>query len=371
MENRLAFQNAKQSFATEVRIITPAGVMKWLQIASRPSYAQIDGVPVWSGFIQDVTERKRLELVESGRARVLELLAQAQPLPTLLDAIVRAIETTNPRMHCSILLLDPEGRRLLTGAAPSLPEFYNQAVHGLEIGPKVGSCGAAAWSGQRVIVEDIQTHPNWAGFAKLAAKAGLAACWSEPIHSAARKVLGTFAIYHRAPSYPEAADLRLIEQSADLAAIAIERSRILEELDRYQALLEEQVRTDSLTGLANRRSLDERAEMEWRRALRKGASIAMLMIDIDQFKDYNDRYGHVAGDECLRRVAQCIAASMTRANDFVARYGGEEFVVLLADTPLEQAVRAAEKVRASVLQMAIPHDEAPADGRVSVSIGVT
>jgi diguanylate cyclase (GGDEF)-like protein/PAS domain S-box-containing protein len=370
-ENQLAFHNGEQSFATEVRIVTPGGTMKWLYIGSRPSSARVEGRPVWSGVILDVTGRKRLELIETGRARVLELLAQARPLPILLDAIVRAMEATNPEVLCSILLLDPAGRRLLSGAAPSLPEFYNQAVHGLEIGPKVGSCGAAAWSGHRVIVEDIQTHPNWAEFREIATKAGLAACWSEPIHSAAGKVLGTFAIYHHAPGYPQSADLKLIEQFANLAAIAIERSRTLEELDRYRALLEEQVRTDPLTGLANRRSLDERAEVEWRRALRHGNSIAILMIDIDLFKNYNDHYGHVAGDDCLRRVAQCIATNLTRADDFVARYGGEEFVVLLADTPLEQAVRVAEFLRTRVLQMAIPHDEAPADGKVSVSIGVT
>jgi diguanylate cyclase (GGDEF)-like protein/PAS domain S-box-containing protein len=370
-ENQLAFRNDEQSFATEVRIVTPAGTMKWVNISSRPSAARIEGVPVWSGFILDVTERKRLELMETGRAHVLELLAQSQPLPILLDAIVRAIEATNPEVLCSILLLDPAGRRLLSGAAPSLPEFYNQAVHGLEIGPNVGSCGAAAWSGHRVIVQDIQTHPNWAAFKELATKADLAACWSEPIHSAAGKVLGTFAIYNHVPNYPQPADLRLIEQSANLAAIAIERSRTLEELDRYRALLEEQVRTDPLTGLANRRSLDERAEIEWRRALRHGGSIAILMIDIDLFKNYNDQYGHLAGDDCLRRVAQCIATSLTRADDFVARYGGEEFVVLLAHTALEQAIGIAEYLRTRVLQMAIPHDEAPADGKVSVSIGVT
>lgn len=369
-ENQLAFQQARQSFATEIRIVTPAGASKWLQIASRPSSARFEGVPIWSGFFLDVTERKQFELLESSRAHILELLARAEPLPTLLEAIVRAVEETNPAMLCSILLLDPEGRRLLTGAAPSLPEFYNQAVHGLEIGPMVGSCGAAAWSGQRIIVEDVQTHANWIAFRELAAKAGLAACWSEPILSAAGKVLGTFAIYLHAPGCPQPADLRLIEQSANLAAIAIERSRNLEELERYRNLLEHQVRTDPLTGIANRRALDERADLEWRRALRHGGSIALLMIDIDRFKNYNDRYGHLAGDTCLRRVAQGIAASLTRADEFVARYGGEEFAVLLADSPLEQAIRTAERVRAKVLELAIPHRGAPADEVISVSIGV-
>ena len=370
-ENRRVFREAKLSFATEIRIVTPAGDTKWLEIASRPSSARLEGVPIWSGFFLDVTERKRLQLLESGRARTLELLAKATPLPILLDAIVRDIEATNSDMLCSILLLDQEGRRLLIGAAPSLPAFFNKAVDGIEIGPLVGSCGAAAWSGQRVIVEDIQTHPNWAAFKEMAARAGLAACWSEPIQAAAGKVLGTFAIYHHhATRHPTPEDLRLIEQSANLAAIAIERSRSLDELERYRILLEQQVRTDPLTRIANRRALDERAELEWRRALRHGSMIAKLMIDIDRFKHYNDHYGHLAGDACLRRVAQGIAACLTRADDFVARYGGEEFAVLLADSSLEQAFRTAERVRARVLELAIPHDGGPADERVSVSIGI-
>ncbi|MFM8445087.1 MAG: PAS domain S-box protein, partial [Methylococcus sp.] len=191
---------------------------------------------------QDVTERRRLEKQETIRLETLSLLASGASLPNILESLVRVIESSHAGLLCSILLLDQEGTHLLTGAAPSLPDFYNRAIHGLAIGPAEGSCGAAAFTGQRVIVEDIQTHPNWVNFRQLAARAGLGACWSEPIRSATGQVCGTFAIYHRHPSRPSPADLQLIEQAANLAAIAVDRTRAIEALsaseERYRLLAE-------------------------------------------------------------------------------------------------------------------------------------
>jgi len=138
---------------------------------------------------------------------------------------VHGVEQLHPAMLCSILLLDNEGQHLGQGVAPSLPDFYNAAVEGLQIGMGVGSCGTAAFSAKRVIVEDIATHPYWANFKTLAAQAGLAACWSQPIVSSKGKVLGTFAIYHRQVNTPTAQDIVVIEKAARLAAIAIEKKQ--------------------------------------------------------------------------------------------------------------------------------------------------
>jgi diguanylate cyclase (GGDEF)-like protein/PAS domain S-box-containing protein len=128
-------------------------------------------------------------------------------------------------MLCSILLLDEEGKHLVKGTSPSLPDFYNEAINGMEIGIGAGSCGTAAFTGKRVIVEDIATHPYWTPFKELGARAGLAACWSQPILSSLNQILGTFAIYHREAHVPVASDIRLIEQSARLASLAIERKQ--------------------------------------------------------------------------------------------------------------------------------------------------
>lgn len=135
-------------------------------------------------------------------------------------------------------------------------------------------------------------------------------------------------------------------------------------------LLRSLSRQDPLTGIANRRALDERLTMEWRRALRNDQPLSLLMIDIDYFKAYNDYYGHARGDECLLKVAQDISTTLTRGGDFVARYGGEEFAALLASTKQEEATALAEKIRVHLRDLAIP--QAPGSGQpyVSLSIGV-
>ena len=112
---------------------------------------------------------------------------------------------------------------------------------------------------------------------------------------------------------------------------------------------------DALTGIANRRRLDEYLETEWRRAARNKYAISLMMIDIDNFKSFNDTYGHQAGDDCLRHVANAIAASPQRPSDLVARYGGEEFCVVLPDTPKDPALDMAERVRENVKNLAIVH----------------
>lgn len=186
---------------------------------------------------RDITARKQSEQREQARNRVLQLLAHGAPLATILEAIVRGVEQEYPAMLCSILLLDNGGRHLVTGAAPGLPDFYNDAINGIEIGIGVGSCGTAAFTGQRFIVEDIHTHPYWASYKNLTSKAGLGACWSEPIRSASGKVLGTFAIYYREAHQPSDAEIRQIEQTANLAEIAIGRSRAVQALKESEKLL--------------------------------------------------------------------------------------------------------------------------------------
>ncbi|MDO9161951.1 MAG: EAL domain-containing protein [Methylococcaceae bacterium] len=175
------------------------------------------------GISTDITETKKTEKYEHFRSQTLELLTGNTPLPQILEAIVLGVEHLNPEMLCSILLLDIEGKHLGNGAAPSLPDFYNEAINGVEIGLGVGSCGTAAFTGQRVIVEDISSHPYWAPYKELATRAGLSACWSQPILSAVGKVLGTFAIYHRDARPPSEDDIFIIEQTARLASLAIDR----------------------------------------------------------------------------------------------------------------------------------------------------
>jgi diguanylate cyclase (GGDEF)-like protein len=178
---------------------------------------------LWS--FRDITERTQIEQREQTRRHVLELLATGAPLQTILEAVVLGVEAGNEEMLCSILLMDEAGEHLLVAAAPSLPAFFNAAVHGIAIHSGYGTCSRAALSGQRVIVEDIANEPSWQLYREVAAKARLGACWSDPIVSAAGKVLGTFAIYHRTPHRPSLANIAQIEQAAHLAGIAIEQAQ--------------------------------------------------------------------------------------------------------------------------------------------------
>ncbi len=178
-----------------------------------------------TSLLTDVTTRHRLELIQQGRNNVLELLATGHPLADVLVALVQSCEAVNRNMLGSVLLMDEGGTHLLLGAAPSLPKFYNDAIHGVEIGDGVGSCGTAAFVGKTVIVEDISTHPYWVEYRDLAMQAGLKACWSQPIFSANGKVLGTFAMYYRDICKPTEGELNYVSDTANLAGIAIDSHR--------------------------------------------------------------------------------------------------------------------------------------------------
>jgi diguanylate cyclase (GGDEF)-like protein/PAS domain S-box-containing protein len=140
-------------------------------------------------------------------------------------------------------------------------------------------------------------------------------------------------------------------------------------LEAALAELAEQAATDELTGLANRRRFDAVLDQAWRRTLRAGEPLSVLMIDADQFKAFNDRYGHIAGDDCLRRLARAIAGQLHRPHDLVARYGGEEFAAILPATAEPAAARLAERIRAAVEALELPH-EGSAGGIVTISVGV-
>ena len=138
------------------------------------------------------------------------------------------------------------------------------------------------------------------------------------------------------------------------------------ELKRQRDLLERLSSIDGLTGIANRRAFDEQLDREWRRAGRTGEPVAVLMIDVDHFKAYNDTLGHAAGDDCLKLLAKTLKESLRRPADLLARYGGEEFVCILPGTDIRGAEAVGEQLRQAVTALALPHPQTP---MVSVSIG--
>jgi PAS domain S-box-containing protein len=163
---------------------------------------------------------------EEGQRATLELMARGRPLAKVLEEIVLLVERQAERMFCSILLLDRESGTVRHGAAPHLPAALITGIDGAPIGPTAGSCGAAAYLGEPVVVEDIGTHPNWVDYRQLVLPAGLRACWSSPIFShSGGDVLGTFAMYYREPRRPTEQERLWVSRATHLAAIAISRDR--------------------------------------------------------------------------------------------------------------------------------------------------
>jgi diguanylate cyclase (GGDEF)-like protein len=167
-------------------------------------------------------------------------------------------------------------------------------------------------------------------------------------------------------------ELTAINQNLD--ALVKKRTEALNEskieLEKANYTLEQMARRDPLTGLWNRRHYNETIELEWRRCLRHQKPITIMVLDIDYYKMYNDCYGHVAGDECLIKIAQTIEVLFGRSSDLVVRYGGEEFVIVMPEAGETQAIQMARKVLKSIEALNIPHELSPIAPRVTVSIGV-
>lgn len=219
-----------------------------LQNRKDPVYVDFVNQPIFdeagrvSGiFIQgtDVTARTRAERLQATQSKLLESAFQDKSLPDLLSMLILAVEEeAQAEVLGSILLLDEDRKRLLHGAGPSLPSPYNDAIHGIEIGPEVGSCGTAAFSRQAVFVSDVRIDPKWAAFRDLAIEHGLLACWSIPIISSGGDVLGTFAMYHRQPREPLAADIELVDFVIRTATVIIERKKAEMALEEERKTLE-------------------------------------------------------------------------------------------------------------------------------------
>ncbi|MCK7593007.1 diguanylate cyclase domain-containing protein [Pseudomarimonas salicorniae] len=168
--------------------------------------------------------------------------------------------------------------------------------------------------------------------------------------------------------------VKTLELIGAQAAISLINARLYESLERKVAQRTEELRQmsmkDGLTGIANRRSFDERLASEWRRSQRSGQPLSLMMIDIDHFKLFNDHYGHVEGDRCIRAVAQTLERVINRSADLVARYGGEEFAVVMPDTDRAAAIWLARACLAGIAELDLPHEHSSAARHVSISIGL-
>ena len=294
---------------------------KWLLTSKLPIRDQAGEIVGIVGIARDITGRKKDESLHVGQAHLLKMIALGAPLVDIFSSLILLIEAQVPGVTGSILLLDEDGRTMRSGAAPNLDPVFCQAIDGVAIGPKVGSCGTAMWRSEAVIVSDIQSDPLWEGFTGLVEPYGFRACWSSPIRSYQGKVLGSFALYSRTPGKPPAECQKLVGMATHIAGIAIERK---ESEDRIQFMAHH----DTLTGLPNRGMLYERIATAIEEADDRDGTVALAFLDLDNFKLVNDSLGHNAGDELLK-VVTARMLTCVRPTDTIIRLGGDEFVVLI------------------------------------------
>ncbi|MDH0288644.1 EAL domain-containing protein [Pseudomonas sp. GD04087] len=333
------------------------GQRYWVKIVSNPILDDQGRLQHSMTLLTDIT---RIRIHETLQQKALEAMAREKPLAKVLELICLEVERIAPEVSASILQVD-EHDQLHPLAAPSLPEAYSRQLDGLKIGPRVGSCGTAAWRNEAVKVDNIAADPLWADFLHLALPVGILGCWSAPIRNAQGRPIGTFAFYFRQPrnTHTELFHQRLADACTHLCALALER-------ESTQRRIRQLAFYDSLTGMPNRSLLQANAGQSIAAAARDGEQLAALFIDLDRFKQVNDSFGHPMGDELLREVATRIQQEL-RPVDLAGRLSGDELVVILPGCDAEQATPVVERIQARINQ---PIALGNTNLSISASIGI-
>ncbi|MDE3271830.1 sensor domain-containing diguanylate cyclase [Pseudoalteromonas sp. G4] len=273
---------------------------------------------------------------------LLSVLALSADIQPFLATVISSVEEFLPGCKVSILTLNRETNTLHSGANNNLPDFYNDAIEGVEIGENIGSCGAAAYLNKAIIVEDINTHPNWQPFLELTKKANLHACWSVPFCDSHSNVMGTFAIYHHQPKSPTEIEREIVNVASLITSVAMEK-RELEEKLRFSAT------HDELTELFNRTYLNSVGDSFISLCLRNNLNCSILFIDLNKFKRVNDMFGHKKGDSLLSQIAKIIQ-KQTRSSDIAARFGGDEFIIIMENSNDRDGKTVAKRIQKSILE---------------------
>ncbi|WP_372765913.1 diguanylate cyclase [Pseudoalteromonas sp.] len=292
---------------------------------------------------------------------LLSALALSADIQPFLAKVIAAVEEFLPDSKVTILILNQETNTLHSGAKNNLPDFYNEAIEGVEIGASIGSCGAAAYLNKTVIVENINSHPNWHSLLPLTQKANLHSCWAVPICNSSNDVIGTFAIYHHQPKTPTAVEHEIVNVAALITSVAIEK-RELEEKLRFNAS------HDELTGLFNRAYLNNVGDSFISLCIRNNLNCSILFLDLNKFKRVNDVFGHKRGDKLLCQIANIIQ-QQTRSSDIAVRFGGDEFIIIMENSNDLDGEKVARRIHQLILE-SVSNEILALDFGVSIGVAM-
>ncbi|WP_368566233.1 EAL domain-containing protein [Pseudoxanthomonas sp. UTMC 1351] len=346
---------AGEGLQTEVLLYARNGRPLWVSAAINPVHDDEGKLIGLVSVLSDITQTKMHQVLHH---KALDAMVHEWPTAEVMDLICREVEHIAPEVVALITAVDNEGR-LRPLAAPSLPGTLLQAVDGMGIGPRAGSCGTTAWRGRPVLVTDIATEPLCAEYRHLLLPLGFAACWSNPIKSSSGRVLGTVSFYYRESRGPDELHAQLVSTCQHLCALALEREQTNERVHQLAFY-------DTLTALPNRIMFSAKAEQSLANVAQLNGTAAVLFINLDRFKRINDTQGHAAGDGLLRDVAARLNAELPGVS-IVGRHAGDEFVAVLPQCSAEQAGSVAERLLGAI---AAPTAVGMMTLHPSISIGV-
>jgi diguanylate cyclase (GGDEF)-like protein len=277
-------------------------------------------------------EKLRAIAYERFNFSILELILKEQDTVRVLEKIVRDIEVMHSDVYCAMVLTKNLGKLVQTVIAPSLPPALLQTLRQLQLEAGNGSVATSIAMKQRVIVENVMTHPYWVNHREAALASDVQAGWSEPILNADGEVLGAFALYYRQPQTPSALEQSMIEQAAKLMSIVVDRHLSQESMQSLAYL-------EPVTGLPNRKRVYEVLQQLHTEPATGGEHWGVIYIDLDHFKWINEAHGHAAGNSLLQQVAERLQ-KVAEAH-FIACMGGDEFLLLLSGlaAPADKALQ--------------------------------
>ena len=293
--------------------------------------------------------------------KILESVALGGGFQETLDELCAASELLIPDCVCSVMVYDESRQHLNVVSAPNVPAGVVERLNGTIPDETSGSCAVAVFKNTPVYVSNTLTDKRWKDVRQLAIDFEISACWSHPVRNTDGDVVGSFAIssfHERDPSYFQQ---QLLTESANIAGIILERR------DREKDLWDK-AHQDKLTGLCNRPMFDMTLNHAISNARRHEVQLALLFVDLDNFKVINDTYGHKAGDDVLREIARRLKQCQ-RSSDTLARYGGDEFTLLLENIDdLNSVTQVAQRI---IDECAIPVVSDGYTARVSASVGIS